>query len=162
MLQSKQMAADEWYTAGTDCIRITAFNGLPSVSYATNTGDPSCRHFHMTSQQPTVTDDDHRVVKFKPRALAKPPGAQSVSTHDEVAAPNLVPHAKIEVSDYRHRMLMNIAALIFTLLLTGIGVWLATTITELRQTQDCLMVGRRDCSKMPPLRAFPPRSAESI
>lgn len=54
-----------------------------------------------------------------------------------------------EPDDYRHRMIMNVAAGIFTIALTGFGIWLAMSIADLRKTTDCLLVGRRDCAVMP-------------
>lgn len=126
----------------------------------------------MPRQQPIMTSGEHRVIKFRPRTLAKPPGGGSAAVQD-----NVPPHGVRrgpddlsrfrrpldgEVDDYRHRMVMNIAALAFTLVLTGIGVWLATTIADMRRTQDCVLVGRRDCAKIPPPQGFQPRPAESI
>ena len=54
-----------------------------------------------------------------------------------------------EPDDYRHRMRMNIAAGLFTVVLIGFGVWLAMSIADLRRTQDCILYGRRDCAVMP-------------
>jgi hypothetical protein len=51
--------------------------------------------------------------------------------------------------DYRQRMIVNLAALVFVLFLTGAGVWVATTIKDLRRTQSCLLMGRRDCVSTP-------------
>ena len=48
--------------------------------------------------------------------------------------------------DYRHRMMVNLAALIFTLMLATAGAWLAVKIAEMRQTQDCFLSGRRNCT----------------
>jgi len=31
--------------------------------------------------------------------------------------------------------------------LVGIGVWIATTMAEIRKNQDCVLSGRRDCAK---------------
>ena len=54
-----------------------------------------------------------------------------------------------EPEDYRHRMMMNIAAGVFTIALTGFGIWLAMSIADLRKTTDCLLIGRHDCAEMP-------------
>jgi hypothetical protein len=43
-------------------------------------------------------------------------------------------------------MLANIAAFAFTIALTAIGIWLAMSIADLRNTQDCVLMGRRDCA----------------
>ena len=42
-------------------------------------------------------------------------------------------------------MLANIAAFAFTVALTAVGIWLAMSIADLRKTQDCVLMGRRDC-----------------
>jgi hypothetical protein len=51
-----------------------------------------------------------------------------------------------EHDDYRHRMLVNLAALVVTIFLAAAGVWLAVKLSDLRQAQDCLASGRRNCA----------------
>ncbi|MBR1221420.1 hypothetical protein JQ557_25700 [Bradyrhizobium sp. U87765 SZCCT0131] len=134
----------------------------------------------MSSRQPVVTDDDHRVIPFRPRTLARPPGHPRAVLQDNRATDHRATNnggvARLHVvksipdadsstaspDDYRHRMLINLAALMFTLLLTGAGVWLATTIADMRRTQDCVLVGRRDCGKLPPLFEMAPSHPEAI
>ena len=53
-----------------------------------------------------------------------------------------------EADDFRHRMLANLAAFAFTVALTAIGIWLAMSIADLRKTQDCVLMGRRDCAQI--------------
>lgn len=48
--------------------------------------------------------------------------------------------------DYRHRMLMNVIAVMIVASLVGFGVWIADTITDMEKTQDCLMQGRQNCA----------------
>lgn len=48
--------------------------------------------------------------------------------------------------DYRHRMLVNIAAFAFIMLLIGAGLWLADTMAQMRRNQDCVLSGRRGCT----------------
>jgi hypothetical protein len=48
--------------------------------------------------------------------------------------------------DYRHRMLMNVIAVMIVSVLVGVGVWIADTITDMEKTQDCLMQGRQNCA----------------
>ena len=50
--------------------------------------------------------------------------------------------------DFRQRMLANIAALAFTVALTAVGIWLAISIADLRKSQDCVLMGRRDCARI--------------
>lgn len=48
--------------------------------------------------------------------------------------------------DYRHRMIVNVAALAFVALLGAAGLWLADTMASMRKNQDCVLTGRRGCS----------------
>jgi hypothetical protein len=48
--------------------------------------------------------------------------------------------------DYRHRMIVNLAAFIFVIGLIGAGLWLADTMAAMRKNQDCVLSGRRDCT----------------
>lgn len=51
-----------------------------------------------------------------------------------------------EPDDYRHRMLMNGAALVIVTVLIGAGLWLATTMADMRKNQDCVLSGRAGCT----------------
>jgi hypothetical protein len=102
----------------------------------------------MKSQRPVMTDDEHRVLKFRPRTLAQPPGRQG-QQNDVRQEPNDRPRyerTREEPDDFRRRMLANMAAFAFTVALTAIGIWLAMSIADLRKTQDCVLMGRRDCA----------------
>ena len=44
------------------------------------------------------------------------------------------------------RMVVNLAALVFTIALTIAGVWLAMQIAELRKNEDCILSGRHNCN----------------
>ena len=103
----------------------------------------------MKSQRPLLTDDEHRVLKFRPRTSARPPGQQA--ENEAPQEPNdLSRHKRVreEPDDFRHRMLANMAAFAFTVALTAIGIWLAMSIADLRKTQDCVLMGRRDCARI--------------
>ena len=103
----------------------------------------------MKTQQPITSDDEHRVLKFRPRTLAHPPGQRGGAGP---AAPLRICRAsserREEPDDFRHRMLANVAALAFTIALTAIGIWLAMSIADLRKNQDCVLMGRRDCAQI--------------
>jgi hypothetical protein len=45
-------------------------------------------------------------------------------------------------------MINNGLALALLLILVAIGIWLATTMAEMRRNQDCVLSGRRDCAKV--------------
>ena len=48
--------------------------------------------------------------------------------------------------NYRHRMMVNLAAFLFIVALAAAGVWLAIQIVDMRKNQDCLLSGRRNCA----------------
>lgn len=125
----------------------------------------------VKTQLPIHRDDEHVVVKFRPRTSAHPPGNRSEPgprsepahrdepgyrdepaerTHGGPAAKDLSRYERPrdEPDDFRHRMLANVAALAFTVALTAIGIWLAMSIADLRRTQDCVLMGRRDCARI--------------
>ena len=110
----------------------------------------------MKSQRPASADDEHRVVKFRPRTMAKPPerqaeaGREGSPGHARQQAGDLSRYqrSREEPDHFRHRMLANLAAFAFTVALTAIGIWLAMNIADLRKTQDCVLMGRRDCARI--------------
>jgi len=132
----------------------------------------------MPGQQPIRTGDDDRVIPFRPRPTGEAPqdGAHPVAVTRDPDAPaqgltllKFTPRPRpaparagatltaadpmgpeeLAAADERRRTLANVSALIFTLALTALSVWLATTLTEMRRTQDCVLVGRRDCTRIP-------------
>ena len=82
-----------------------------------------------------ATDDDHRVLQFRPR-------------HSDALRGDVVVPDADETDDFCHRMWTNAAALVFTVALVGFGIWLAVSIADLRRTQDCVLMGRRDCARL--------------
>ena len=115
----------------------------------------------MKTQLPIPRDDEHVVVKFRPRTSAHPPGHRNEPGHRDEPVDQAHAHSgpaardlssyerpRDEPDDFRHRMLANVAALAFTVALTAIGIWLAMSIADLRRTQDCVLMGRRDCARI--------------
>jgi hypothetical protein len=94
----------------------------------------------MKSQRPVVDEDEHRVLKFRPRTLGPPRHEPNDLSRYE--------RSRDEPDDFRHRMLANLAAFAFTVALIAIGIWLAMSIADLRKTQDCVLMGRRDCAQI--------------
>jgi hypothetical protein len=110
----------------------------------------------VKSQRPIISassDDEHRVLQFRPRAVAPAPG-QSRNPNEPVrqfgVANDLSRYERNpeEPDDFRHRMLANLAAFAFTVALLAIGIWLAMSIAHLRRTQDCVLMGRHDCVRI--------------
>jgi hypothetical protein len=106
--------------------------------------------------RPAPPDDEGRVIQFRPRGVprwrwpaprrfgaAEPPGADLVKYEREEGE-----------DDYRHRMKMNVLALLVTILLVISGIWIADTIAEMRKLQDCFLMGGRNCAPIavPPAR----------
>ncbi|MCK1670635.1 hypothetical protein [Bradyrhizobium sp. 150] len=108
----------------------------------------------MTTQRPISSDDEHRVLQFRPRTSPSPTAHRGNASVQQlrVARERLdlsrYEEPRTEPDDFRRRMLANIAALAFTIALTAIGIWLAVSIADLRRTQDCVLMGRRDCVKI--------------
>ena len=110
----------------------------------------------MKTQRPTTSEEEHRVLKFRPRTLAHPPGrrdelgklAQPEDARQEPNDLSRYERDRDEPDDFRQRMLANVAAFAFTVALTAIGIWLAMSIADLRKTQDCVLMGRRDCAQI--------------
>lgn len=100
----------------------------------------------MKAQRPiSADDDDHRVIPFRPLVAPHPaPGRRPMPPDNDLARYE----RSDEPDDFRHRMWANLAAFAFTALLTAIGVWLATSLADLRNAQDCVLLGRRDCAHL--------------
>jgi hypothetical protein len=110
----------------------------------------------VKTQRPIASEEEHRVLKFRPRTMAHPPGrrgqpAGQALEEDVRPEPNDLSRYerdRTEPDDFRQRMLANVAAFAFTVALTAIGIWLAMSIADLRKTQDCVLMGRRDCARI--------------
>ena len=110
----------------------------------------------MKTQRPFVSassEEEHRVLQFRPRSAAPAPGERRNPNEPvrQLAAANDLSRYerdREEPDDFRHRMLANVAAFAFTVALLAIGIWLAMSIADLRRTQDCVLMGRRDCVRI--------------
>ena len=102
-----------------------------------------------------LPNDTGRVIRFRPRGaspgrwrwLARP------RRSDRAPVADLSKYERgTGEDDYRHRMKMNALAVAITVVLMGIGTWLAVTIAEVREVQDCFLQGRPNCApiKVPP------------
>ncbi|MGN6462948.1 MAG: hypothetical protein ACTHLY_17340 [Pseudolabrys sp.] len=103
----------------------------------------------MAMNNSSSNDADKRVVQFR----RSPDG-----THHSVATPppppddlNRYQETSPETdADYRHRMVVNLAAVAFLVLLIGGAFWLADSIFTMRKNQDCVLTGRRTCNPIDP------------
>jgi hypothetical protein len=93
----------------------------------------------MTSDNRSSSDEEGRVVSFRRgRPVAHPP----VETPVEDLAKY---QGKESPEDYRDRMITNVAAFVFLVVLVGAGYWLADTMANNRKNEDCAASGRRNC-----------------
>ena len=109
----------------------------------------------MKTQRPIASEEEHRVLEFRPRNSVHLLGRQRYpgrpSHPEDPREPyDLSRYERVreEPDDFHHRMLANVAAVAFTIALMAVGLWLAKNIADLRKTQDCLQMGRRDCMQV--------------
>jgi hypothetical protein len=112
----------------------------------------------MKVQVPAQSDNGGRVIKFTPRTLSTASVRRGALRSDGETKGTIGPADRPVTGDqdeFRHRMLTNLAAFVFTAGLTAAGIWLAVSIAELRQTQDCVLAGHRNCAPLIPSRGGP-------
>ncbi len=101
----------------------------------------------MTSEHSSenASEEDHRVVPFRPRG-GKWRGVRHTPFASPVEGLTKYEGGAEQDDNYRHRMIVNLAALAFTVALAVAGIWLAIQIADMRKNQDCLLSGRRNCA----------------
>jgi len=94
----------------------------------------------MPGRKPSPANHQPRVVSFRRRGAAPrrptPSPVEDLSKYERSEG----------ADDYRHRMLVNAAALLFVAVLIGAGLWIADTMAAMRKNQDCVLSGRRGCT----------------
>jgi hypothetical protein len=107
----------------------------------------------VKTQQPIKSEEEHRVLEFRPRTSTRPGPRKDFTAFPQRERPepndlSRYEQEREEPDDFRHRMLANVAAFAFTIALIAIGIWLAKSIADFRNTQDCILMGRRDCARI--------------
>jgi len=110
----------------------------------------------VKNQRPIAAEEEHRVLQFRPRNSVRPPnwrGNKAAQPQRQDTSPKPLDLSRYErpreaPDDFRHRMLGNIAGFAFTIALMAIGIWPVMSIADLRKTQDCVLMGRRDCVRI--------------
>ena len=108
----------------------------------------------MSAEHSTNSDAEHQVLPFRPRKLGSAIGGAPLRAPRAGTGgptPLFRDLSEYERSDdkeesYRHRMMVNFAALAVIVLLSIAGAWLAAQIAQLRKDQDCFLSGRRNCA----------------
>ena len=92
----------------------------------------------------TPQEPEPQVVPFRPRQRALSSGQPSGFGN---STPSLAKYEGSEADDnYPRRMLVNVAGLAVTIVLSLAGAWLVIHIADLRKNQDCVLSGRRNCT----------------
>lgn len=105
--------------------------------------EQTCYGARVTADPAPASEPKGRIIPFRPRRPAPQPEAPPSSG----AVDDLSQYERSgEEDDYRHRMLMNGAALLVVLVLAVAGIWIANTMAEMRKNQDCVLSGRRGCT----------------
>jgi len=100
----------------------------------------------MADNQSSSGDGKGRVLRFHHRRSADV-GTSASSSPNPLATEDLGKYQRgHDGDDYRHRMIMNVAAFVFVAALIGVGLWLADTMAQMRKNQDCVLSGRRGCT----------------
>jgi len=96
----------------------------------------------MAGQEQSQSPDESRVVNFRRGPAAMRPRANAQAPVEDLA--------KYEgpepTGDYHNRMIVNVLAFLFVVVLIGAGIWLADTMARMRTDQDCFLSGRRGCA----------------
>jgi hypothetical protein len=101
----------------------------------------------MTSQGPSKDEEKGRVLPFRPRK------AHSWNAHlrlrDKPRSPveDLSKYSRDPDEDnFQHRMKVNLLAFAMLALIVACGIWLTSTMSEMRRNQDCVLSGRTNCA----------------
>jgi hypothetical protein len=93
--------------------------------------------------RPSPSEPEGRILPFRPRGsrfarnLPRPPLVPDLEKYERVPE---------EPDDFRHRMLMNVLGLGFTVAVVGGGLWIADVMAHMRKDQDCVLTGRPGCT----------------
>jgi len=109
----------------------------------------------VKTQQPIASEQEHRVLKFRPRTLPTLPAGRGTwatslfSTKPRKSRTTCRATSETAMNRTIFAIVCwQMCGLAFTVALTAIGIWLAVSIADLRKTQDCVLMGRRDCARI--------------
>lgn len=110
------------------------------------------------NSDPIPPPDRGRVLAFRRRGRSRPLRWGRIGGDADPGTPLIDDLSRYEQTDdqddYRHRMVTNLLALVFTVMLVLAGLWLANKVVEIRKNQDCVLSGLRNCTpiEVPPQR----------
>lgn len=100
----------------------------------------------MPDHPSSTTSDNDRVVDIR-TGRRHQPATGGTQTPDPSGNLDQYEHSH-EPDDYRHRATVNAIAFLFVAGLVIAGIWLADTLTTMRKNQDCVLSGKRGCSRV--------------
>ena len=87
------------------------------------------------------SESEGQILRFRPRGSTFIRPLPQTSPVEDLGK-----YQGSEPDDYRHRMLMNLAAAGVVIFLVLGGIWIANTMAQMRKDQDCVLSGRRSCA----------------
>jgi hypothetical protein len=103
----------------------------------------------VVQDQPNPTDGSGQILSFQMRrrlGMAAPRHAPITPEGGEAVDDLAAFEDEDGHIDYRHRMLMNVIAVVVVSVLITAGVWIADTIAAMQKAQDCALQGRQNCA----------------
>jgi hypothetical protein len=103
--------------------------------------------YDVVQDQPNPNDGSGQILSFQMRRrLGMPRHAPIAPDGDEPVDDLAAFEDEDGHIDYRHRMLMNVFAVVIVSVLISAGVWIADTIAAMQKAQDCALQGRQNCA----------------
>ena len=136
---------------------MTTFSVSEDAPHVLDLTSKGIRSRIVKNQRPIAAEEEHRVLQFRPRNSRSPAELAGQtwprSPNARIRLPN---RSTCRATNGRGRSRTISAtacwpispAFAFTIALTAIGIWLAMSIADLRKTQDCVLMGRRDCVRI--------------
>jgi len=104
----------------------------------------------MAANNGAFGDADRRVIPFRTRARVPILSSRRIPSDLLDSASPVSDLSEFECQperdNYCHRMTVNAAALVTTLMLMAAGIWIAESMAAMRKSQDCVLMGRRNCT----------------
>ena len=101
----------------------------------------------MVQDQPNPNDGSGQILSFQLRRRLGMARHAPIAPDGDEAVDDLAAFEEEDGHiDYRHRMLMNVIAVVVVSVLITAGVWIADTIAAMQKVQDCALQGRQNCA----------------
>jgi hypothetical protein len=103
--------------------------------------------YDVVQDQPNPNDGSGQILSFQVRRRLGTPRHAPIAPEGEEPVDDLAAFEEEDGHiDYRHRMLMNVIAVVVVSVLISAGVWIADTIAAMQKAQDCALQGRQNCA----------------